>query len=201
MSEIDWWDLSVKIDSLKKFGEIGETLADILTYLTRILSNISNRLNSLEFTIKKMEGNIDQLMKSHEDIADILSKLSEDIAELRQRSSRMELTMGAITESYLSWRFLEKLERENMEIKHIERNLIINNEEIDLVVDTTDKVYIVEIKVKPRISDIGALLAKTELYTSKTRTSKEVIPVIIGVYIGRDLENYARKKNVKIYKF
>ncbi len=45
------------------------------------------------------------------------------------------------------------------------------------------------------------LLAKADLYIARTGTSKKVIPVLVGVYVGREVEEYASKKNVLVYKY
>lgn len=195
------WDLDTKISNLRRFGEIGDALADILLDLINTMSNIETRLIKIQATTEKLEGSLNQLVGNNEDLRNTLAKLDEKIAEIWRKTSYIELVMGAVSESYLSWRFVEELRTSKTEIIRIERNHIIDNEEIDLIVETPNETYIAEIKVKPRISDIGALLAKTDLLTSKVGIEKKVVPVIIGVYIGKEVSNYARSKNVLVYKF
>jgi hypothetical protein len=55
------------------------------------------------------------------------------------------------------------------------------------------------VKTRPKIADVGALLAKCDV--AQQKLGKPAIPVLTGVMIGREVETYARGKGVTIMKF
>ncbi len=83
-----------------------------------------------------------------------------------------------------------------------ERNARINGYDIDLLVhaerDGEKVTYIVEVKVKPDIRDVGGLLALAELY--EVRRGERPVPVLAGVWIGTEVEAYAAKKDVVVFR-
>jgi predicted ATP-grasp superfamily ATP-dependent carboligase len=78
-----------------------------------------------------------------------------------------------------------------------ERNVDLDG--VDLLVETDRHVYVVEVKTRPKIADVGALLAKCDV--AQQKLGKPAIPVLTGVMIGREVETYARGKGVTIMKF
>ncbi|MEM4942822.1 MAG: hypothetical protein QXG46_05830, partial [Ignisphaera sp.] len=122
-----------------------------------------------------------------------------------RRVSNLELVVGALTESTYARYVYEDLEKELVHrneriIKKI-RNARIDETEIDLVIETDTLVYVVEIKVKPRHEDIGALLAKIDLVKKNLYPDKDVVGIIAGALIGREIEVYAKEKNIAVYTY
>ncbi len=78
--------------------------------------------------------------------------------------------------------------------------MCINDTDIDLFIETDKTVYVIEVKVKPKHEDIGALLAKTDL-VRKRYPDKKVIPVLAGALVGREIEDYVREKKVVVYVY
>ena len=56
------------------------------------------------------------------------------------------------------------------------RNAKVDN--VNIIVEADRRVYVVEIKIRPRIEDVGALLAKAEVV--KGVLGKEAVPVLTG---------------------
>jgi hypothetical protein len=81
---------------------------------------------------------------------------------------------------------------------HMERNVDLDGVDIDLLVETDRHVYVVEVKTRPKIADVGALLAKCDV--AQQKLGKPAIPILTGVMIGREVEAYARGKGVRIMK-
>ena len=100
--------------------------------------------------------------------------------------------------------FLEELRRRGDKILRWKRKYIFDNEEVDLLVEAEHEgqrvVYILEVKVKPKWEDVGALLAKKELFET-LHPGVPVKPVLAGTYVSGRLASYAEKKNVEIYLF
>jgi hypothetical protein len=66
-------------------------------------------------------------------------------------------------------------------------------------VETDRHVYVVEVKTRPKIADVGALLVKCDM--AQQKLGKPAIPILTGVMIGREVETYARGRGVRIMKF
>lgn len=77
------------------------------------------------------------------------------------------------------------------------RNAKVVNVDVGLLVETDRRVYVVEVKVKPEIEDVGALLAKSEVV--RGALGREAVPILTATWIGDDVEKYARGKGVLIY--
>ncbi len=124
--------------------------------------------------------------------------------EVIRRVNRIELELGALTESFYSKAFIDDLKEElkavGEKIIRRKRNARIDEEDIDLLIETDKTVYIVEVKVKPKHSDIGVLLVKTEI-ARKHYPGKQVVPILAGTMISRDVEKYAENKGVKVYSY
>jgi hypothetical protein len=80
------------------------------------------------------------------------------------------------------------------------RNARIDDEDIGLLIVTGKKVYVVEAKIKPKHEDIGRLLAKADVVRKHYR-GKEIITILTGSMIGSEIEEYAKMKGVKIYRY
>ena len=118
-----------------------------------------------------------------------------------KRFARIETTLGAIAEAQFSRYVWEELREEirgrGEAVLRRERNVDLDG--VDLLVETDRHVYVVEVKTRPKIADVGALLAKCDV--AQQKLGKPAIPILTGVIIGRELETYARGKGVTIMKF
>ena len=123
--------------------------------------------------------------------------------DANRRFSRIEETLGAMAESQYSRYVWDDLKEEikvrgEAVIRRV-RNAKVDNVDVDLLVETDRRVYIVEVKIRPRIEDVGALLAKADVV--KAALGKETVPILTGTWIGDDVEKYARGKGVLIYSY
>ncbi|AFA39682.1 paREP7 [Pyrobaculum oguniense TE7] len=123
--------------------------------------------------------------------------------EANKRFSRLEETLGAMAESQYSRYIWEDLKEEvkargESVIRRV-RSAKVDNVDVDLLVETDKRVYVVEVKIMPRIEDVWALLTKTEVV--KAASGKEAVPILTGTRIGDDVEKYARGKGVLIYSY
>ena len=62
--------------------------------------------------------------------------------------------------------------------------------EIDAVIETSAKVYAVEIKLRAEVSDVDGLLNKTKVL--KEELGREVYPVLTGSEINKTVRGYAK---------
>ena len=122
---------------------------------------------------------------------------------IERRLSNVETTVGAVAESQYSryvWEDLkEEIKARGEAVVRRVRNAKVDNVDVDLLVETDRRVYVVEVKIRPRVEDVGALLAKAEVV--KAALGKETVPILTGTWIGDDVEKYARGKGVLIYSY
>lgn len=59
--------------------------------------------------------------------------------------------------------------------------------------------FVVSIKVKPRHRDVSEVLGAADLYGS--RHDVRVKPMLAGVWVGSEVEAYARRKGVIVVRF
>jgi hypothetical protein len=95
---------------------------------------------------------------------------------------------------------VEKIARESGErIIARRRNAKINGTEVDMLIETDKTVYIIEVKTKPRQRHVDELLNKIELV--QKAFTKPVKPILAGVYIGEEIEAYAKSKHVEVISY
>ncbi|MEM4966256.1 MAG: hypothetical protein QXS45_05735, partial [Sulfolobales archaeon] len=80
------------------------------------------------------------------------------------------------------------------------RNARLDEVDIDLLVESDRRVYVVEVKVRPKHGDVGSLLSKLDV-VRKRYPEKEVVGVLAGVWVGREVEEYARERGVVVYAY
>ncbi len=156
----------------------------------------------LEGILERLD-NIEKILKRHNEIlskiSDILEEHMGQLVELRRLQEIMKVELSALTESFYAKVFLDDLlTREEIIRKY--RNYRIDDLDIDLLVETTNKVYIVEVMVKPKIRHVGDLIVKRDL-VSRRYPGKEVVAVLAGAYIGDDVEEYARSKGIVVCRY
>ena len=129
--------------------------------------------------------------------------IERELISLNKRVSRLEDELGALTEATTSWfvvNDIKALMEEGERILSRIRNARVDDEDIDLLIETNMRVYVVEIKVKPKVKDVGALLAKAEIVRKKY-PNKEVKAVLAGLRVKREVQDYARGKNVIVMSY
>ena len=190
-------------------GLIG--LSEILAELRRLREDFSKRFEALERKMiehdRRFEVTERKLLEHDRRFEAIERKLLEHdrrFDELNRRVAHVELGMGVLTESLFARFVLDeissRISREGDEIVETMRNARVDNTDVDLLIVTKHRVFVVEVKVQPRHSDIDQLLSKAEAIAARFR-EKTVTPLLAGALIGSEVEDYARKRGVEIHKY
>ena len=121
-----------------------------------------------------------------------------------RRLNRIELELGTLNESFYCkalWDDLrEEIQGKKEKILLRNRNVRVDEEDIDMLIVTDRTVYVVEIKVKPKHEDVGRLIAKADV-VRKHYKDKNIVPILAGSMIGREVEEYALQKGAKVYSY
>ena len=142
---------------------------------------------------------LEELKRLREDFEKWIKIEEERWEAADKRFARIETSLGAIAGAQFSRYVWEEIRGRGEAVLRRERNVDLDGVDIDLLVETDRHVYVVEVKTKPKIADVGALLAKCDV--AQQKLGKPAIPVLTGVMIGREVETYARGKGVTIMKF
>ena len=140
---------------------------------------------------------LEELKRLREDFEKWIKMEKERWEAADKRFARIETSLGAIAEAQFSRYVWEEIRGRGEAVLRRERNVDLDG--VDLLVETDRHVYVVEVKTRPKIADVGALLAKCDV--AQQKLGKPAIPILTGVIIGRELETYARGKGVTIMKF
>ncbi len=165
---------------------------------------IEKKLFEYDKRFEAVEKKLLEHDKRFETIEQKLLEHDKRFEEMNRRISRIELELGALSESFYCrslWEDLrEELASRGEKIIRRERNAVVEGREIDLLIETDRAVYVVEIKVKPNHEDVDELLAKAEA-VAKRYPQKKVVPILAGALIGKEIVSYAEGKGVKIYLY
>jgi len=190
-------ELKSKIISLlERDREFRYTVAGLIG-----LREILEKLDRHEQELRRLREDMNKL---REDMIEGFRRHDKMFMEISRRLGSVELELGALNESFYCkalWDDLkDELKEKGEKIVLKRRNARVNGEDIDLLIVTDRKVYVVEAKVKPKHEDVGRLLAKADV-VKKHYKDKEVVAILTGTIIGREIEEYAKEKKVKVYSY
>jgi len=168
------------------------------------LEEILRRLDRHEEELKKLREDMNKLREDFNKLYEKFLEHDKRLLEHGRRLSRIELELGALNESFYCkalWDDLrEEIQRAGERVVLKKRNALVGEEEIDLLIVTDKRVYVVEVKVKPKHEDVGRLVAKADV-VRKHYPDREVVAILTGAMIGREIEEYAREKNILVYQY
>uniref|UniRef100_A0A7J3Z9A5 DUF3782 domain-containing protein n=1 Tax=Ignisphaera aggregans TaxID=334771 RepID=A0A7J3Z9A5_9CREN len=161
------------------------------------------RFEAIEKTLIEHTKILEEHTKILQEHTRILQEHSKRLGSLEKRVSRIELELGALAEAAFAkfiYDDLEKAVREHGEkIVYRKRSANINGVEVDLLIESDKNIYIIEIKARPKQKHIDKLVEKAEAIQKVFE--KPVKPILAGVYIGNEVELYAKNKGIEIYRY
>jgi DNA repair exonuclease SbcCD ATPase subunit len=165
---------------------------------------IERRLEEHSRILEEYSKILEEHSKRLEELTLVLRDHGLKIGELSRRVSNLEVAVGALAESTYARYFYEDLLRElasrgEVVVRRV-RNARADEEDIDLLVETQLRVYVVEVKLRPKHEDVGRVLAKVDV-VRRLYPGKDVVGVLVGAMVGREVEAYAREKRVEVYAY
>jgi hypothetical protein len=180
------------LELLKSDEEFRLAVAGLLG-LDTVINELRKLREDFLLFVKEQEKRWEEAFKRFESI-------ERKLEEHDKMFARIELELGALSEATLTKFVYEEVERfaresgEKIIVRR--RNVRINGAEIDMLIETDKTVYIIEVKTKPRQRHVDELLNKIELV--QKAFTKPVKPILAGVYIGDEVEAYAKSKHVDV---
>ncbi len=196
----------------EKFNEILKRLdrhEEILLRHEKILLRHEEEIKRIWEEIAEIKKEIKKIWEKLEEHD---KKFNEILYELRlhrvkldghdKRLSRIEMELGALTELLFTkdlYRdIMASVSREGDAVEEFYRNYRVDDLDMDLLIVTGRKVYVVEVKVKPKKKDVSELLRKARLVSNIYKT-KKVVPILAGTRISDNIRKYALGRKVGVY--
>ncbi|MCE4601618.1 MAG: hypothetical protein F7B18_00365 [Desulfurococcales archaeon] len=195
-------DIRKRIANLQDAAQRGE-IGDVLIETLKIIERIDKKINEINAKIDRIEGRLKDIEDSLTSIEGTVTDVKSQVGEVQPKVDRMGNMLGALTEATLSRFILEDLKSEGYVIQGYTRNYRLDDYDIDLLVDATKNgehvMLVVSIKVKPKHRDVSEVLGAADLYGSKYNVKAK--PMLAGVWVGSEVEAYARRKGVTVVRF
>ena len=181
--------------------EIRKTREELLANDEKIRQELLKRIEGLEVRISASDMKIQEVDSKVEATRNDLHNTKADLErKIQEVDSKIEATrsdLGLVAEEVYISNFINRLVRENQAILNIYRKYETEHGEVDAIVETNEKIYVLEVKMRAEPKDVDVLLLKTKAILQE-RQDKGVIPVLTGSKINRIVRNYAKGLNVMI---
>ncbi len=166
-------------------------------------AKLEERQQKLEERFAKLEERFARLEERQQKLEERQQRLEEELVRVRRLAELNRRDIGALTEATLSRWVWEDLRDELVErgetVVSRRRNARVDNVDIDLLVETSKRIYVVEVKIQPNHHDINELVVKARKVMELR--GKEAVPVLASVWIGDETARYAEEKGVKVIRY
>jgi Holliday junction resolvase-like predicted endonuclease len=125
-----------------------------------------------------------------DEIQRVKTDLETKIKEVDRKVDATRSDLGLVAEEVYVKNFVDYLQSNGEKVISVYRHYETSLGEIDAVIETSAKVYAVEIKLRAEVSDVDDLLNKTKAL--KEELGREVYPVLTGSRINKTVRGYAK---------
>jgi hypothetical protein len=138
--------------------------------------------------------------KVKQELKDEIQRVKTDLeTKIKEVDRKVEATrsdLGLVAEEVYVKNFVDYLQSNGEKVISVYRHYETSLGEIDAVIETSAKVYAVEIKLRAEVSDVDDLLNKTKVL--KEELGREVSPVLTGSKINKTVRGYAKGLGVLV---
>jgi len=132
--------------------------------------------------------------KVKQELKDEIQRVKTDLeTKIKEVDRKVEATrsdLGLVAEEFYVKNFVDYLQSNGEKVISVYRHYETSLGEIDAVIETSARVYAVEIKLRAEVSDVDDLLNKTKAL--KEELGREVYPVLTGSRINKTVRGYAK---------
>lgn len=125
-----------------------------------------------------------------DEIQRVKTDLETKIKEVDRKVDATRSDLGLVAEEVYVKNFVDYLQSNGEKVISVYRHYETSLGEIDAVIETSARVYAVEIKLRAEVSDVDDLLNKTKAL--KEELGREVYPVLTGSRINKTVRGYAK---------
>ena len=125
-----------------------------------------------------------------DEIQGVKTDLENKIKEVDRKVEATRSDLGLVAEEVHVKNFVDYLQSNGEKVISVYRHYETSLGEIDAVIETSAKVYAVEVKLRAEASDVDDLLSKAKVL--KEELGREVFPVLTGSKINKTVRGYAK---------
>ena len=125
-----------------------------------------------------------------DEIQGVKTDLENKIKEVDRKVEATRSDLGLVAEEVYVKNFVDYLQSDGEKVISVYRHYETSLGEIDAVIETSAKVYAVEVKLRAEASDVDDLLSKAKVL--KEELGREVFPVLTGSKINKTVRGYAK---------
>ncbi|AEE94646.1 conserved hypothetical protein [Acidianus hospitalis W1] len=196
-------DERIKQELLQKIEEVKKELLandekvkqELLANDERIKQELLQKIEEVKKELLANDERIKQGLKA--EIQSVKTDLENKIKEVDRKVEATRSDLGLLAEEVYVKNFVDYLESNGEKVVSVYRHYETSLGEIDAVVETSGKVYVVEVKMRAEVSDVDDLLNKTKVLKEELG-GKEVYPVLTGSKINKTVRGYAKGLGVLI---
>jgi len=179
--------------------------------LEDILAEVIQGLKEMKYRIEEQERRFDEEMRQmKESMEERDRKFDEDLRKSREEYNKkwgdLARKMGTIVEDIIIPGIEDAVKKRFNEIViKLMPRVVIKNEhgrkivEFDTIVETRNKVYVIEVKSKPDAEWIREAKKKVEIYKElHPEERREVVGVFGSLYIEEDVIKYATREGIYV---
>jgi hypothetical protein len=172
-------------------------------YLERRLGELERNLrDEIRKTREELLGNDEKVKQEllanderiKQELKDEIQRVKTDLEnKIKEVDRKVEATrsdLGLVAEEVYVKNFVDYLQSNGERVISIYRHYETSLGEIDAVIETSAKVYAVEVKLRAEVSDVDELLSKAKVL--KEELGREVYPVLTGSKINKTVRGYAK---------
>jgi len=168
---------------------------ELLANDERIKQELLQKIEEVKKELLANDEKIRQELKA--EIQSVKTDLENKIKEVDRKVEATRSDLGLLAEEVYVKNFVDYLESNGEKVVSVYRHYETSLGEIDAVVETSGKVYAVEVKMRAEVSDVDDLLNKTKVLKEELG-GKEVYPVLTGSKINKTVRGYAKGLGVLI---
>ena len=168
---------------------------ELLANDERIKQELLQKIEEVKKELLANDERIRQELKA--EIQSVKTDLENKIKEVDRKVEATRSDLGLLAEEVYVKNFVDYLESNGEKVVSVYRHYETSLGEIDAVVETSGKVYAVEVKMRAEVSDVDDLLNKTKVLKEELG-GKEVYPVLTGSKINKTVRGYAKGLGVLI---
>jgi Holliday junction resolvase-like predicted endonuclease len=178
-----------------------ELLAHVEKVKQELLANDEKIKQELLAHVEKVKQELlanDEKVKQElkDEIQRVKTDLETKIKEVDRKVEATRSDLGLVAEEVYVKNFVDYLQSNGEKVISVYRHYETSLGEIDAVIETSAKVYAVEIKLRAEVSDVDDLLNKTKVL--KEELGREVYPVLTGSKINKTVRGYAKGLGVLV---
>lgn len=165
------------------------------------IERLQKELKSLKIGIEELIKTVDRQIKAIEDysksvnlLVDAVEDLITVVSDLNQTVKELVIVVLDSLRKLFTRIILESISHKD-KILHIHEEYQINNHIIPTLIECTDKVYVLDLKIKPLIKDIEEFANTIKDLKAKYK-NKKIIPILILLVSDRRIRKLCKKLNI-----